>query len=139
MSLVPINSNSSSSLWDPMDRLLSDMPFPFSWAVSGHDFDLGFGWRVNSRLDWRESSGGHVLEVVLPRFADEDVLVELQDDRMLQVSLESGNFMSRFKIPEDADLQQLKASMNHGVLRVTVPKLQSARPNVRVLEIEGGD
>ncbi|KAI9079369.1 hypothetical protein K1719_038668 [Acacia pycnantha] len=138
MSIVPINGGGG---WDPMDRLLSDMPFPFPSAISSvmRDFDLGFGSSLNSRLDWRENSRGHVWEVVLPRFTDEDVLVELQDDRMLQVSLESGNFMSRFKIPEDADLQNLKASMNHGVLVVTVPKSQPAPSNVRVVEIEGSD
>ncbi|XP_028807763.1 18.5 kDa class I heat shock protein [Neltuma alba] len=143
MSIVPINEGgggaSDSLWWDPMDRLLNDTPFPFSSAISSfvHDVDLGFGSSLNSRLDWRENSRRHVWKVVLPGFTDEDVLVELQDDRMLQVSLESGNFMSRFKIPEDADLQQLKATMNHGVLLVTVPKLQSALPNVRVVEIEG--
>lgn len=81
---------------------------------------------------------------MLPGFTDEDVLVELQDERMLQVSVESGNFMSRFKIPEDGNLHQLKANMIKGVLVVTVPKLEQSvgsggSRNIRVVEIEGTD
>jgi len=84
-----------------------------------------------------------VWKVVLPGYTNEDVLVELQDERMLQVSVESGNFMSRFKIPDDGNLQELKANMVNGVLVVTVPKIeQSSRSggrNIRVVEIEGTD
>lgn len=80
-------------------------------------------------------------KVVLPGFNNEDVLVELQDDRMLQVSVESGNFMSRFKVPENANLQELKANMVNGVLVVTIPKFgqPSGGRNIRVVEIEGTD
>ena len=68
-------------------------------------------------------------------------MVQLEDDRMLQASLESGNFMTRFKIPDNADLQNLKATMNRGVLVVTVPKYnnQSGNRNFRVIEIQGSD
>lgn len=73
----------------------------------------------------------------LPGFMDEDVLIELQDDRVLQVSVESGRFMSRFKIPDDAMLEQLKASMYNGCLTVTVPKVEAGRSNVRNIHISG--
>ncbi|KAF7823043.1 18.5 kDa class I heat shock protein [Senna tora] len=145
MSIVPINGGESQSQdlweWDPIERLSSlSSDFPFSSNISNFVPDWGFGSRTNTRLDWRENPRAHVWKVVLPGFMDEDVLVELQDDRMLQVSLESGNFMTRFKIPDDANLQELKANMNHGVLVVTVPKYQSSRtPNLRVIEIEGSD
>lgn len=147
MSIVPINegggrgsSNSSSlDLWDPMDRIFSDLGFP--WGISSFMPELGFpfGSRVKSHVDWRESSRGYVWKVVLPGFTDEDVLVELQDHRMLQVSVESGNFMTRFRIPEDANLHNLKAQMNGGVLLVTVPKGEPRTPDLRVVEIEGTD
>jgi HSP20 family protein len=78
-----------------------------------------------------------VLKASLPGFMDEDVLVELQDDRVLQVSVESGKFVSRFKVPDDARLEQLKASMHNGVLTVTIPKAEASTPNVRTVEISG--
>lgn len=154
MSIVPINdgggsdSSWSRDLWDPMDRVFSDFPFPFPFSSSISNFmpdlglGLGFGSRVNTHLDWRETSRAHVWKIALPGFVDEDVLVQLEDDRMLQVSLESGNFMTRFKIPDNADLQNLKATMNYGVLVVTAPKYnnnESGNRNFRVIEIEGSD
>ncbi|XP_057751031.1 18.2 kDa class I heat shock protein-like [Arachis stenosperma] len=129
-SLVDAFLGSRMELWDPFHF----MPAPFSNMLSG----LGLGSSVNTRLDWRENSKAHVWKVVLPGFTDEDVLVELQDERVLQVSVESGKFMSRFKVPDDANLEQLKAKMHNGVLLITVPKYQQAS-NIRVVEIEGSD
>jgi HSP20 family protein len=151
MSIVPYNererrvSNPASSrglwdvfqsfgenhLWDPF----SDIPFPSTLSTL---FPRSpFGTSVNTRLDWRETPRAYVLKASLPGFMDEDVLVELQDDRVLQVSVESGKFVSRFKVPDDARLEQLKASMHNGVLTVTIPKAEASTPNVRTVEISG--
>ncbi|XP_027356413.1 18.5 kDa class I heat shock protein-like [Abrus precatorius] len=147
MSIVPVNqgngsgSNSSVDFWDPNGMALWDpfMDFPLPPSLSNFFPDLGFGSSVNTRLDWRETARAHVWKVVLPGFTNEDVLVELQDDRVLQVSVESGNFLSKFKIPDDGNIQQLKANMNHGVLIVTVPKFDqpAANRNIRIVEIDG--
>ncbi|CAL0329160.1 unnamed protein product [Lupinus luteus] len=155
MSIVPINdaqrsngSNFSSDLWDPSAMALNlDMwdpftDFPFPPSLSNFFPHMGFGSTVNTRVDWRETTRAHAWKVVLPGFTNEDVFVQLQDERVLQVSVESGNFMSRFKVPDDGNLELLKANMHHGVLVVTVPKYEQERPsrgNVRVVEIEGTD
>lgn len=145
MSMIPINNNNdrrfslfdpfSLDLWDPF----SDFPLPFpSFSRAFPDLTLGAS-SVNSRVDWKETPNAHVLRASLPGFADEDVLVELQDGRVLQISTDSGSFMSRFKLPDNARIDQLKAVMNHGVLTVTVPKDEAPRNNVRVVEITGED
>jgi HSP20 family protein len=149
MSIVPVGeqerniSNSSNPLgldlwdWDPF----SDFPFPPLPSLSTFSFPhySPFGASVNTRLDWRETQRAHVLTVSVPGFMNEDVLVELQDDRVLQVSVESGKFMTKFKIPDDAIIDQLKASMHNGVLTVTVPKVEAStrRPNIRAIDISG--
>ncbi|XP_040992175.1 18.2 kDa class I heat shock protein-like [Juglans microcarpa x Juglans regia] len=151
MSIVPFtgresnvsDSNSSRDLWDPFRNFhenglwdpFSDFPLPSS--LLGFRPLSPFGTSVNTSLDWRETQTAHVLNASLPGFMDEDVLIELQDDRVLQVSVESGRFMSRFKIPDDAKLEQLKASMHNGCLTVTVPKVEARRPNVRTIDIFG--
>ena len=146
---MPINqgqgrnaSNSSQDLWDP-NALAShlDLWDPFPPSISNFLSDFGFGSSLNTRLDWRETPRAHVWKVVLPGFNNEDVLVELQDERVLQVSVESGNFMSRFKVPDDGNLQELKANMHNGVLVVTVPRYEQSTGgrNVRVVEIDGTD
>ncbi|EXB30478.1 hypothetical protein L484_006028 [Morus notabilis] len=140
MSIIPINNSDrridlfdpfSLDLWDPFP----DFPFPFpSLSRAFPDFNLGAS--VNSRVDWKETAYAYVLRATFP---GEDVLVELQDDRVLQISTDSGSFMSRFKLPDNARIDQLKAFMNNGVLTVTVPKEGASRSNVRVVEITGED
>lgn len=69
------------------------------------------------------------------------MLVYIDDDDMLQISTEDGKFMSKFKLPDNARRDQIKADMVNGVLAVTIPKQEVAsyRPDVRVVEIEGSD
>jgi HSP20 family protein len=141
MSLIPINERRSSDfdpwavdIWDPF----IDFPFPSSLSNVFRELNLGFS-SVNSRLDWSETRNAHVLKAALPAFANEDVLVELQDERVLQISTDSGSFMTKFKLPENAKIEQLKAFMSNGVLTVTVPKEEASRPNVRAIEISGED
>ncbi|XP_004507148.1 18.1 kDa class I heat shock protein-like [Cicer arietinum] len=156
MSIVPINAvqnrnnrNRSNSSWDPNSLSLwdpfIDFHFPLLSPIPNFfpQFASGSSSSLNTRLDWRHTPTAHVWRIVLPGFANEDVFVELQDERMLQVSVESGDFMTRFKIPHDGNLQHLKADIVNGVLVVTVPKVQqisaSSGRNIRVVEIEGTD
>ncbi|KAI5386627.1 hypothetical protein KIW84_072960, partial [Lathyrus oleraceus] len=84
-----------------------------------------------------------------------EVKVEVEDDRVLQISGErsvekedkndewhrversSGKFLRRFRLPENAKMDQVKASMENGVLTVTVPKEEIKKPDVKVLQISG--
>ncbi|KAM6578110.1 hypothetical protein CsatB_029947 [Cannabis sativa] len=143
MSIVPTNDNDRRiNVYDPffLDpwNPLSDFPF-FPSSISRVFLELNLGAPVNSRVDWRESSDAHIFQACLPGFANEDVLVELKDERVLQISTDSGSFMTSFKVPESAKLDQLKAFMNNGVLTVTIPKEEARRPEVRVVEIAGED
>ncbi|KAL2328799.1 hypothetical protein Fmac_022226 [Flemingia macrophylla] len=123
-------SNSSGDFWD-LNLWDPFVDFPLSLPPRMINCFPGFG-----SVDWRETARAHVWQVVVPE--EEEVLVELQDERMLQVSVESGNFVSRFRIPDNANLEQLKADMRHGVLLVTVPKFPQQPPNrnVRLIQID---
>ncbi|KAG4973975.1 hypothetical protein AAZX31_11G130800 [Glycine max] len=148
MSIVPINQGDANGS-NPFASWGQFVDFPLPPSISGFfpglEFGFGFGSSVNTRVDWRETPRAHVWKLVLPGFSNEDVLVELQDERVLQVSVESGNFVTRFKVPDNGNLEQLKANMRHGVLVVTVPKFHQptttapANRNVREVEIEGTD
>ncbi|MBA0819982.1 hypothetical protein Gohar_021745 [Gossypium harknessii] len=43
--------------------------------------------------------------------------------------------MRRFRLPENAKMDQIKASMENGVLTVTIPKLEVKKPDVKSIEI----
>ncbi|KAF7846999.1 hypothetical protein BT93_L3473 [Corymbia citriodora subsp. variegata] len=143
----------SLDLWDPF----KDFPFPSS-SLSASNFPRTFRENsafANARIDWRETPEAHVFKADLPGLKKEEVKVEIEDDRVLQISGErnvekedkndtwrrversSGKFMRRFRLPESAKMDQVKASMENGVLTVSVPKVEENKPEVKAIEISG--
>ena len=45
--------------------------------------------------------------------------------------------MRRFRLPENVKMEQMKASMENGVLTVTVPKEEVNKPEVKSIDISG--
>ena len=133
-------------IWDPF----KDLPFPTSSDASRETSAL-----VNTRVDWKETPEAHVFRADLPGIKKEEVKVEVEDDRVLQISGErnvekedkndtwhrversSGKFTRRFRLPENAKLDQVKASMENGVLTITVPKEEVKKPDVKSIQISG--
>ncbi|KAL3719989.1 hypothetical protein ACJRO7_004903 [Eucalyptus globulus] len=143
----------SLDLWEPF----KDFPFPSS-SLSASDFPQAFRENtafVNTRIDWKETPEAHVFKADLPGLKKEEVKVEIEDDRVLQISGErnvekedkndtwhrversSGKFMRKFRLPENARMDQVKASMENGVLTVSVPKVEEKKPEVKAIEISG--
>ena len=91
----------------------------------------------------------------VPGLKKEEVKVEIEEGRVLQISGErsqeqeeksdtwhrversSGRFSRRFRLPENAKVEEVKAAMENGVLTVTVPKEEVKRPDVRPIQISG--
>ncbi|KAI5675074.1 hypothetical protein M9H77_06024 [Catharanthus roseus] len=139
----------SLDVWDPF----KDFQFPSSSsALSSGRETSAF---VNTRVDWKETPEAHVFKADLPGMKKEEVKVEIEDDRVLQISGErnvekedkndtwhrversSGKFTRRFRLPENAKMDQVKASMENGVLTITVPKEEVKKPDVKSIEISG--
>ncbi|KAH7864526.1 hypothetical protein Vadar_030575 [Vaccinium darrowii] len=110
---------------------------------------------VSTRVDWKETPEAHVFKADLPGLKKEEVKVEIEDDRVLQISgkrnvekeekndtwhrveRSSGEFKRRFRLPENAKMDEVKAAMENGVLTVTVPKVEVKKPDVKAIEISG--
>lgn len=137
----------SLDVWDPFDGLWT------SASNSNREITPGF---VNARIDWKETPESHVFKADLPGVKKEEVKVEVEEGRVLQISGErskekeekndkwhrversSGKFLRRFRLPENAKMEEVKASMENGVLTVTVPKVkEKKKPAVKSIKISG--
>ncbi|XP_075635701.1 18.5 kDa class I heat shock protein-like [Castanea sativa] len=155
MSLIPSFFGSRrSNLLDPFSLEIWDPFKDFSFS-SQTQFAKETSAFVNTRVDWKETPETHVFKADLPGLNKEEVKVEVEDDRVLQISGErkvekeekkdtwhrgersSGKFLRRFRLPENAKMDQIKASMENGVLTVTVPKVEVKKPDVKAIEISG--
>ena len=140
----------SLDVWDPF----KDFPFSSS-SLSVPEISRETSAMVNARVDWKETPETHVFKADVPGLKKEEVKVEVEEGRVLQISGErnvekedkndtwhrversSGKFMRRFRLPENARVDQVKASMENGVLTVTVPKEEVKKPDVKSVEISG--
>ncbi|KAJ4797058.1 18.2 kDa class I heat shock protein [Rhynchospora pubera] len=158
---MSINRKSSiTDLRGPFDG------FPFSRSLlSLLDPSVSFSFQPNTsgfglgHIDWKETPEAHVFKVDLPGIKKEEVKVEVDERNILQISgkrigededkndtwhlLErsSGKFLRRFRLPENANMDQIKAAMGNGVLTVTVPKkeeVKNKKSEITSIEIEGG-
>ncbi|XP_044504994.1 18.2 kDa class I heat shock protein-like [Mangifera indica] len=154
MSLIPsFFGNQRSSIFYPFSLDVWD-PFKDFSSLSTR-FPQETSAFVNTQIDWRETPEAHVFKADLPGLQKEEVKVEVEDSSVLQISGErnvekedkndtwhrversSGKFSRRFKLPEKVKLDQIKASMENGVLTVTVPKVEVKKPDVKAIEISG--
>ncbi|KAM7275496.1 hypothetical protein ACFE04_017362 [Oxalis oulophora] len=145
----------SLDVWDPFQG------FPFDSAVTNPNSSSSLARDTSAfaaaRFDWnwKETPEAHVIKADLPGLKKEEVKVEVEDGRVLQISGErsreneekndkwhrversSGKFMRRFGLPENVKIDQVKASMENGVLTITVPKEEEKKPDVKSIDISG--
>ncbi|URE14768.1 hypothetical protein MUK42_10717 [Musa troglodytarum] len=121
--------------WDPLDGFTLSLPRSSPLYIPSESSAL-----VGARVDWKETPEAHVFKADLPGLKKDELKVEVEDGRILQISGErksdkevgtdnwhcversSGKFLRRFRLPENARVDQVRAAMKDGVLTVTVPK-----------------
>lgn len=117
-----------------------------------------------ARVDWRETGDAHEVVVDVPGMRKEDLRVEVEDNRVLRISGERrreetteqkgggdhwhreersyGRFWRQLRLPDNADLDSIAASLDNGVLTVRFRKLapdQIKGPRVVGIASAGGD
>ncbi|THU68271.1 hypothetical protein C4D60_Mb08t02150 [Musa balbisiana] len=147
----------SLDLWDPFEGFPfdSNLSFPRIPFPTSSDAGAASAFAADTRINWKETPEAHVFKADLPGLRKEEVKVEVEDGRVLQISGDrsreheektdtwhrversSGRFLRRFRLPENAKVEQVKAAMEDGVLTVTVPKEGVKKPNVKSIEISG--
>jgi HSP20 family protein len=132
--------------WDPF-RDLSAMEDEFDRLV-GRAFSRS-AWVP--ALDVRETEDLFEVTVDLPGMAPEDVAVtfeagvltvsgtrqfsrEESQETYHRIERSYGTFARQIKLPRTADTEKIEASFDKGVLSVTVPKAEAAKP--RTIEVK---
>ncbi|KAL3828150.1 hypothetical protein ACJIZ3_016952 [Penstemon smallii] len=147
MSIIPSVFGRRSNILDPLSLDLWD---PFHDWPSNETSQF-----AAAKIDWKETPEAHVFKADVPGLKKEEVKVEVEEGNVLQISGErsrdkeekndtwhrversSGKFLRRFRLPENAKLDQIKASMENGVLTVSVPKEEVKKPDVKPIQISG--
>ncbi|XP_062074058.1 17.3 kDa class I heat shock protein [Humulus lupulus] len=154
MAMIPsLFGGRRSNIFDPFSLDVWD-PFK-DFPLSVPDVSRETSAMVNARVDWKETPEAHVFKADVPGLKKEEVKVEVEEGRVLQISGErnvekedkndtwhrversSGKFFRRFRLPENAKVDQVKACMENGVLTVTVPKEEVKKPDVKAIDISG--
>jgi HSP20 family protein len=142
-----LDSLASGTVWDPFEgfSVLENSPSR-QFARDAHAV-------ANTQIDWRETSDAHIFKADLPGLTKEEVKVQVVEGRTLEIGGErkkeevqkgdtwhrversQGSFMRRFRLPENTNVEGIKAAVVDGVLTVTIPKLQKPKPQVRQIDI----
>lgn len=107
---------------------------------------------ASTSVDWKETPTEHVFMVDLPGLQMEEIKMQVEDGRRLSITAQrskeevqksdtwhrverrSGQFMRKFRLPDDTDHDRVAAKVEDGVLTVTVPKMET-RSQSRSIEV----
>jgi HSP20 family protein len=126
------------SLSDVMDRMLSRSFFrPYDWATSF------WGATQAMPVDITENANGFTVKASVPGVKPEELDINVENNMLTiraQRKSEDSNDELRwqeryygklercFTLPTDVDVNNVKAELEHGVLTLSLPKAETAKP-----------
>jgi HSP20 family protein len=138
----------NSVMWPALDRwanlrndldTLLELPF---WAGSGERTQLFTGW--TPALDLYQNNDNLVAVVELPGMRKEDIEISLQDGTLMiggerkeetreqtgatRTERFTGKFRRGITLPTRVDTKKVSATYKDGILTVTLPKAEEAKP-----------
>jgi HSP20 family protein len=107
-------------------------------------------------VDVKDTGNALEIHADVPGMSKDDIKVQVSPDRVLSISGERkeerrerseeggslrversfGSFMRRFRLPDNVDVEGIKATTRDGVLTVTVPKTEEPKPKSIEVSVE---
>ena len=139
-------ANVLNRLRDQLNSLYDPDLIPSSWEEG--DISAG-NWTPT--VDIKEDDDKFVFQVDLPGVEPGDIEVTCENGMLTikgekkmetreekegykRIERSRGSFYRRFSLPDSADTDKIKASSKHGVLELTIPKVEKVKP--RRIEIK---
>ncbi|XP_021775077.1 15.7 kDa heat shock protein, peroxisomal-like [Chenopodium quinoa] len=131
-------------LGEPFRSIIWTHPMYREWSAS------------TALLDWFESPNAHFFKINVPGYNKDNVKLEVDEDNVLHIKGEGGkeesqgkdivwhvaerggkgNFYRQIELPENGEVDQIKAQVENGVLTIVVPKDNNPKPSkVRTINI----
>ena len=138
-----------ATLQDRMNRLFRE-----SYNDAGQDESLTTS-RFAPAVDVYEDEHQVTLKIEVPGIDEKDIDVRVENNTLTvqgerkiekeekeenyrRVERQYGSFTRTFTLPQTVDSEALKASYEHGVLTLTLPKKEAAKPKQIKVEINSG-
>jgi len=132
------------------DRLQQEAPSLFNVPSLESNFDTE-EW--SPAVDITETENEFVIHADLPGVKPDDIEVtaengvltlrgeresrkEEEKDNYKRIERFSGSFMRRFSLPDTADLDKIAAKTKDGVLDLTIPKIEKAKPKLIKVKVD---
>ncbi|XVE76469.1 hypothetical protein DITRI_Ditri12bG0175700 [Diplodiscus trichospermus] len=125
MFLIPTISG-NRSVFDPFSSDIWG-----NWAPLSSNNDISTF--ANTQVDWKETPDAHIIKLSGKR----NVEKEDKNEKWHRVERGCGKFLRRFTLPENAKVDEVKATMENGVLTLTIAKKEEKKPTVKSIEISG--
>jgi HSP20 family protein len=142
--------------WDPFKEL-NDMSQrlnrmfgrPVAHSEAGRDAMTTIDWAPS--VDISETDNEYVIKAEIPEVKKEDVKVTVEDGQLTiqgerkqekeekgkryhRIERSYGSFMRSFDVPDNVDESKAKAEFKEGMLTLTLPKSEKAKP--KALEVK---
>lgn len=144
-------------VWEPfhdLEELQQDMNrlFQRGWLTPRAPFP-GNGNRWLPEVDITEEKDHILVKADLPGMKQEDIAVEVEDDILTikgerkqetekkegqahRIERSYGRFLRSFSLPSNVDASKVNAAYKNGVLEVTLPKKESAKPKQIKVDVQ---
>jgi HSP20 family protein len=146
----------AASYFGPLSSFYQEMDRMFNQAFRNFGLPSVFGSNTalfNPSVDISSTDKEYTIEVEAPGLKEEDVRIDLTRDGELCICGEKrqenekqekdfhrvervyGTFSRTLSLPQDADLDNIEADFNNGVLTITIPRLESQDSKARRIEV----